>query len=201
MRSGISERKILNAHLRITYHHHVPFTVSGKYFVLSGQHRVEAARRVAEDAARHARQVPVWATTFRCRVVKQGTTKEQRELVAGRSQARDSNVLDMAMSERVRWLARELALDKERHEEVQRQRQEDGQPVEVYVPNKQFAMRETYNKTGCKERTEGSVVCFTAALRCGIHLTVPVLVSCMSVAIVVLENNREQCILLRVCST
>ena len=147
------------AQLRIDLDSPVFSAVSGKYFVLSGQHRVEAARRVVTDAERHARQVPSWATSFRCRVVKAGTPKEHRELVAGRSQARDSNVLDMTMSERISWLVRELEADRARHDEAQRRRQEDGQPVEDYLPNKQHALRETYQKTGCKERTEGSVVC------------------------------------------
>lgn len=137
-------------------------TVSGKYYVLSGQHRVEAARRVAQEAASTARVVPPWTQQFRCRIVKAEATLEQRQMVAGRTQAKDSTVLDMAASERVAWLVYEMKKDKERHEQEQKKRQDEGREVEEYIPNKQLALRETYLKTGCKERSDGSMVCTCA---------------------------------------
>lgn len=140
--------------------------MSGKYFVLSGQHRVEAARQVAADAERAARPVPSWTQTFRCRVVKADTSLAQRQLVAGRIQARDSTVLDMTTAERITWLVKELAADRQRFDAAQEQREADGKPREQYIPNKQACLRETYYKTGCQEKRDGTVVCHPSPSPC-----------------------------------
>lgn len=135
-------------------------TVSGKYVVLSGQHRVEAARLVAAEELRNARPVPPWTQIIRCKVAKSTTTLDQRELIAGRSQARDGTVLEMPMSERLKWLLRELQKQQKQHDA------ETMNPDNVWVPAKSEALKNTYNKTGCKDKTEGSLVCNTLRVHC-----------------------------------
>ena len=110
------------------------------------------------------------AQVIRCRVAKQSTTLEQRELIAGRSQAKDSTVLDMTMSQRLRWIMRELNGQKKQYVDEH----PDDPNADGWTPNRQEAMKNTYYKTGCKEKTEGSVVCELSILcfrlhRCYVH--------------------------------
>ena len=139
----------------------MPFlTVSGKYYVLSGQHRAEAARKVAEEAQREARPIPSWAKHFKCRIAKADTTRAQREAIAGRTQATDANVMEMSLSARIAWLHRELGEQKAAHEAAVKERDEELAD-NPWVPQKQQALKDTYTKTGCRDRTDGTMVCMS----------------------------------------
>ena len=118
-----------------------------------------AAKAVAEEAEREARDVPYWTQMFKCRLVKDSLTLEQRQQLAGRMQARESNVREMTMAQRVGWLYRELEEQRERW--LQRHRDEDGEEpaVTAAIYDKGHALRQTFIKTGVSDPTKDAMVC------------------------------------------
>lgn len=133
-------------------------TATGHYYILSGQHRFAAARKVAEEALKKAKVVPSWAQIFKCSVVKPETTLLQRQVIAGKVQQQQSTVHESALSERVRWLIREVADSKA----------EAAEAGDTWRPNRTELLRLTYLKTGCKEVTDGTMVCASCC-----HLLIP----------------------------
>ncbi len=127
-----------------------PFTATGKYFIISGQHRFVAAQRLAKKAADKALAPPGWTQRFRCHVIKADTTVEVREVIAGKTQAQQESVHGMAFSDRVRWLQREIATAVQAAEE-----RGDANPT----VNRPAVLRLTYTKTGCTTAADGSMVC------------------------------------------
>ena len=98
---------------------------------------------------------------------------EQRQQLAGRIQAAESTVQEMDMATRVAWLLRELQDDRRRWDERQAETEEDTR--KPYVPNVNEALRQTYIKTGVRERGPNSLVClpidFCDMLSCGHGVT------------------------------
>ena len=129
--------------------------MSGKYIVISGQHRLVAARTIIQEDTAAGKSPPSWALTFSCRVVRQDTPLEHKQTIAGLTQAKESTVRDMGLSERVAWLWREMEKDKA-------QAEDDDKP---WQPNRANLIKITYAKTGCKESTDGSQVCTSLCTR------------------------------------
>ena len=124
-----------------------PSAASGKYYVLSGQHRYEAARAIYKKALDAAKEPPAWTSEFRCLVVRPGTDLTTRQLIAGKTQAAQATVLTTTLTDRIRWFLTEL------NDAVERS--DDNAPK----VNRTSLLRLTYMKTGCREKEDGSMVC------------------------------------------
>ena len=116
--------------------------------VIAGQHRLAAARKIAEEDADEGKQPPPYTVKFRCRELKAGTDLKTRETIAGLLQSRELIVHAMPLSERVSWMLRE----------VEAQRAGAEKPEEVVI-RKSVVLRSTYEKTACTESNDGSLVC------------------------------------------
>ena len=130
----------------LCYFHSFVSTASGKYYILSGQHRFEAARAVQLAAVAAAKEPPIWSVQFRCTVVRQSTDLQTRQLIAGKTQAAQSTVLSSHLSDRIDWFRKEL------------QDAVDKQDLDTPIVNRTQLLRLTYIKTGCREREDGSMV-------------------------------------------
>ena len=122
--------------------HSLP-TATGKFYILSGQHRFQAARKLAAKLESEAKTVPLWAKTFSCTVVRKETSLETRQIIAGRVQATQGAVVDPTLSERLRWLLREVTEARAKDEPL----------------NRTAVLRLTYVKTACREKVDGTMVC------------------------------------------
>lgn len=100
---------------------------------------------------------------------------EERQAVAGRMQARESNVEEMKMAQRLHWLWRELEKARTAHEARQAERAATGlQPVD-FAPDKGALLTATYLKTGVPETAD---LVFSLCLPC---FPLPSPLSCGSV--------------------
>lgn len=97
--------------------------------------------------------VPKWCQKFRCQVIKAGTSLQDRQLIAGREQARQEGVQRQKLSDTVRWFRNEARMAQERMEKA-------GVPV---VLNKGELLRSTYIKTGKNIASDGTMVCISAS--------------------------------------
>jgi RecA/RadA recombinase len=123
---------------------------SGKFYILSGQHRFEAANKIAKAALDSAKPVPAYAREFRCVVVKKGTSLDIRQVIAGKAQSTQSSVQDPTLSERLRWTLKEV-------ENAKASLDTDADLGTAI--NRTQILRYTYTKTGCRDKTDGSMVC------------------------------------------
>ena len=131
-------------------------TATGKYYIISGQHRFQAAQQTAKKAAEKALPAPSWTQRFRCHVVKADTSVETRQIIAGKTQALQESVHGMPFSDKVRWLRREMVAELQALEE---------KGEEYPQLNRAALLRLTYTKTGCTPSTDGSMVCVCKSLR------------------------------------
>ena len=112
--------------------------------MLDGQHLFSACKEIVLQRQQQHQAVPQWATKFECRRIKADTSLSDRQLIAGREQARSAQVLAVPLSGKVQWLQKELVAQL---------------AVDKGVTNKSEALRLVYLKCGCTETVEGSVVC------------------------------------------
>ena len=68
------------------------FVATGKFYILSGQHRFKAARKLAQQMESEARTAPAWARTFTCTVVRKETSLEMRQVKADTSDSEVSSL-------------------------------------------------------------------------------------------------------------
>ena len=122
--------------------------MTGKYVVISGQHRLAASRKILEEEQAAGRPAPTWCTKFKVKEVKPGTDLKTRQTIAGMLQGREMTVHAMTLSDRVAWMVRE----------VEEQRAAAADPGQLKIRRAEV-LRNTYEKTGCNEATDGSVVC------------------------------------------
>jgi hypothetical protein len=124
------------------------FAATGKWVILSGQHRFLAASAIADAAIADARRPPAFTERFRCKVVKENTSIIERQQLAGRLQAMDGNVMDMTLADRLQWLLKEDTHNREIAE---------AEGV-AYNPTKTELLKNVYSKTGCRETVDGALV-------------------------------------------
>ena len=96
-----------------------------------------------------AQAPPSWTQKFRCHLVKADTTVEQREIIAGKTQAAQEMAHGMPFSDKVRWLLREIQL-------ALKAAEERGEAAPVL--NRTTLLRMTYTKTGCSAKADGTMV-------------------------------------------
>ena len=125
------------------------FTVSLKYYVLSGQHKFSASQDMAESFLKERQPVPKWCKKFRCNVIKEGTSLEDRQKIAGREQARQEGVQRQMLHDTVVWFLKEVDMAREKM----------IQAHEPVVYNKLSLLKTTYLKTGKSIAADGSMVC------------------------------------------
>ena len=138
-----------------------PFiAVSGKYYILSGQHRYSAARTIHNNYLDKSQQPPSWTSTFRCTVVKASASLSERQLVAGKTQSKQTTVLDTPLADRVGWYLNELAEAKKSVRETLAQAEgtEPSSEAVMAKVNKSSLIKMTYLKTGCKAAVDGTPV-------------------------------------------
>ena len=130
----------------------VPSAASGKYYILSGQHRFEACRLLHQKYLKDSgKPPPPWTSQFRCTQLKQNTDLATRQVIAGKCQAAQSTVLSTPLSDRIQWFLGEVDAVLEAAGD-----QPEGAEVKV---NRTKLLRLTYLKTACKESEDGSMVC------------------------------------------
>lgn len=134
--------------------------VSGKYYVLSGQHRFSAAKKLADKYLDASKVPPTWCTSFRCSVVKPSATLAERQLIAGKTQTKQTTVLDTPLADRVGWYLHELAEAKKSVREtlLQAEGVEPSPEAVMAKVNKASLLKFTYLKTGCKPAVDGTSV-------------------------------------------
>ena len=88
-------------------------------------------------------------------------TLEERELVAGKTQSKQTTVMDTPLSDKVAWYLHELDGAKKKIEETMRAAgQETIDPMDVLAKVRKFTLLKlTYLKTGCKPGADGPPVC------------------------------------------
>ena len=122
---------------------------SKKYIILDGQHKYSAARIIRERALEQGLEPPVWTGRFRCKKLFMRTTKDVRERIAGREQARTKTVKQQAVSDMCVAIERELRQLKNEAARLE-------QPV---VLVKSQVLRDVYMKCGCTPKMDGTMVC------------------------------------------
>ena len=102
--------------------------------------------------------MPQWMESFECNRVKENTSLSDRQVIAGREQARTAQILTMSLSGRLHWFQKEI----------------QAQTQQGTKPSISQALRMVYLKTGCTETVEGTTVCALlsqgtcASVQCGI---------------------------------
>jgi hypothetical protein len=86
-------------------------------YILDGQHRYVASQRVRKEYEDRGQECPAWCRTFRCAVLYENVSREDRQLVAGGEQARQGLVFAQPLSAKAAWFLRELATWKSNHPE------------------------------------------------------------------------------------
>ena len=115
-----------------------------KNYVLDGQHLFSAARDLRLMKMQNHQPVPMWCESFLCKRVLPSVSLSDRQLIAGREQARASQIMSVPLSGRLEWLHKELTAQ-----------QEAGGKSGI---NKSEALRNVYMKCGLVETKDGSVV-------------------------------------------
>ena len=144
------------------------FTADRTYYVISGQHRFEAARHFRERENHKGRSPPEWAVKFTCDVLKEGLTLTEVQRIAGRLQAQQGTVRAMTASETMAFY-------------LKQQRKRPGE-----APSK--LLIDTFKCTG-KSIQDGTPVCFLVVFlkrKCGwsaivMHVLLSTFMACQDV--------------------
>jgi hypothetical protein len=119
-----------------------------QFWVVAGQHSYTAAVRLREECIRESKPVPKWTCTFRCTVLRPGIDPKKVEVVSGRVQAANANVMAMSFSDTVSFFFSLL----QRH----------NKDFPGKEPNRTALLLETYTKTGKVTSIDGEPVCISA---------------------------------------
>ena len=129
-------------------------TGSKKWIILDGQHKYSAAKIIRERALEAGVEPPSWTSKFRAKKLFMRTTKEVREKIAGREQARTKTVKQQAVSDFCTAIQREL----------QRMKEDFAGTGAVMAYSKGKVLRDVYMKCGCSPKVDGTVVCYFLGL-------------------------------------
>ena len=127
----------------------VLFSGSKKWIILDGQHKYSAVKLLRERALEAGVEPPSWTSRFRCKKLYMRTTKEVREKIAGREQARTKTVKQQSVSDFCTAIQREL----------QRMKDDLSGVGTVMTYSKGKVLRDVYMKCGCNPKMDGTVVC------------------------------------------
>jgi hypothetical protein len=123
-----------------------PFaTVSNHYWVVSGQHRLEATRKYRQWLEMQRKQLPQWCREARCQLTREGLDVQDLQRLAGRLQAKSGAVISLSLSETMAVFLKDLA------EFRQQNASEPSSTADL--------MRGVYLKTGKSLLVDGPVVC------------------------------------------
>ena len=129
------------------------FAAHNRWFVLAGQHRLEATRLHRDILEAKGQELPEWTLKARCQVTKENMTKEELQKLAGRLQAASKAVIPPTFETTMKLF---LA---------------DAQAFKRANPNKDInfaeVLRGTYLKSGKSLLIDGDPVCWKCtALSC-----------------------------------
>ena len=91
-------------------------------------------------------------------MVKQTATVSERQMVAGRMQARESNVEEMTLAQRVTFIWREMEIARAAHDTKQAARKAEGYDWVEWMPDKTALLTSAFLKTGVKDAGDNSMV-------------------------------------------
>ena len=112
------------------------------YFIISGQHRFEAAKRFRREREEDHKPIPLWCRRFTCDILKPDVTVDFRERIAGRLQSSSLTTLGWSFTETMEYLV-----------QLASKFPEDRRPPRTDL------LRVTYEKTGKNEMHDGGMVC------------------------------------------
>jgi hypothetical protein len=119
-----------------------------KHYVLDGQHKFRAVQEIRDKALANKSEIPKWASTFRCEVVKDDVDLTTRQTIAGRQQAKSANVMRQSLSNTLDWVRREWASEEARLAEASSQ----------MTPTLAGCLDTVYGKTGRTPSVDGTMV-------------------------------------------
>ena len=124
------------------------------FYILDGQHKFKAAMTSRLQLEKGRDPVPLWCRVFRCQVLKPGLSVDVRQRLAGRQQARASNIKTQSISESMTIL---LNAAKAEVEEAKRGNRAVRHNLTSYLAD-------AYTKSGRSTVKDGDVVCLTPNL-------------------------------------
>ena len=118
---------------------------TNKYWVLSGQHRLQATLEFRAKLESAGEPIPEWCKVARCHCTVEGLSKDQLQLLAGRLQAQSSAIIPLSFETTMRRCLDEIKEYRDKHSVVE--------------PPYTDVLRTTFLKTGKSIINDGKPVC------------------------------------------